>query len=608
MYEYISAPIKVYSRYGDQILAPLGLDTPSKYLDLKKWHHFPSITRIMFLVMREGTQAIFKVVWNETPLEIARVDLTNSQGTIQFSAKSPSISCKYMVTSRHMKRFQLAFNSESEFSEVCALVTNLGITVKEARPSVPGGSKMAPPPLQTLSSMQSATQTPLQSILSQPPMHNYSFSQSQWIPEGPASFLQTSDAESLIALSQKATSSQLVELTNPGEPFLHSNQRPTKIRIPLMVDRGASASASVQRPANPYQSAARPSINSFPSAPASAQPPAEPYESMARTRVEAYPLASAPAQPLVRPYQSATQPPVKTYPLASAPVQSPVKHYQSAAQPPVKAYPSASGTVQSPVKPYQSAVQSSVKACSAAAEWTQPSYKPYHSNSMRIQTPINAHLSSKQSDAPLRKPTASDQQSLTLQDINVVAPSCRKPADSRLNDSASTDLPSTIDKEQNKLGATKAIENTAAPKPIAVSEPQLVSIANAKPPRSLEPLALENKDRFEKLYHKNRNTTCADFKISKKLIKQKLKDKEFMKWVSKVEAVLMEFTEEEGWVSEWACSYNKIHRRNKRTGKAVIEHQYDKFRSQLKRKRSLSERNWNFIRLLPRRKKWLGVW
>lgn len=219
MEEYLCAPVKVYSRYGEHILAPLGLDTPSRHLEVNKWQHFPSVARIVLVIMKDGTNAIFKVVWDGALLEYAHVDLKSTVSTIQFSAKLPSISCKYMLTPRLMKRFQVAFNCESEFMKACSLIASLGVKVKQARPTPSESSRLVPPQCLPLVGGQAPNQTPFHSTFSQTSMQDYSFSQSQWAHEVPAK----PEVLSLTGRSLQKPSTQVIEYMRADDSFLKPN-------------------------------------------------------------------------------------------------------------------------------------------------------------------------------------------------------------------------------------------------------------------------------------------------------------------------------------------------------------------------------------------------
>lgn len=153
MHEYCSALVRIYSKYTEQIPAPLGFDTPSRSLETSKWQHFPMNGNLMFSIVKEYDNSyILQILWNELILEFVRVSLMSSDKVIQFTARSPIISCKYVVRENSkvfIRRFQMVLHNDVDFSRVCATLSDLRFVLRSARADIPQVSQV-PQTLQTL--------------------------------------------------------------------------------------------------------------------------------------------------------------------------------------------------------------------------------------------------------------------------------------------------------------------------------------------------------------------------------------------------------------------------------------------------------------------------
>ncbi|SJM82132.1 uncharacterized protein ZBIST_0327 [Zygosaccharomyces bailii] len=426
MEEYLCAPVKVYSRYGEHISAPLGLDTSSRHLEVNKWQHFPSVARIVLIIMKDGTNAIFKVIWDGTPLEYARVDLKSADSTIQFSAKSPSISCKYMLTPRLMKRFQVGFNCESEFMKACSLIANLGVKVKQARPTPSENSRLVLPHCLPLFGGQVPTQTPLQSTFSQTSMQDYSFSQSQWAHEVPG----RPEVLSLTGRPLQKPSTQVIEFMRAEDSFLKPNVITSSTTKAFNPDTIPETTANIpilpkvnenttNTPINPTMNESTPSLIAV-----------QPASNSSTTE-----KSSVPSSKQMNQHQ------LSMYSLNS-------KSYTSVEERPPN-------------------VDAQLKACSLGAK-------------------------------------------------------------------------EILD------GASRNVEGQRVPKQSDSTVSSLESAVTPHVSKAIELASPEKLDVPKKLHNdENKHANFTELKISKKLIAQKLKDKKFMKWVSKVEAVLQELANSE---------------------------------------------------------------
>lgn len=153
MQEYCATLVRIYSKYTEQIPAPLGFDTPSRSLETSKWQHFPVSGNLVFLILKEYDNSyIVKILRNEIILEYMRVSLIGSDKVVQFTARSPIISCKYVVRENSgifIKRFQIVLHNDEDFARVYAALSDLRFVVRSARVGIPLDSQV-PQSLQTL--------------------------------------------------------------------------------------------------------------------------------------------------------------------------------------------------------------------------------------------------------------------------------------------------------------------------------------------------------------------------------------------------------------------------------------------------------------------------
>lgn len=132
--------VKTYSAYAKLAQAPFGFQMPCKPTDAKAWYHIPTGNIKFAIFEAESGCLIIKVEKDGIIMEIASVDIFGSDKYIQFSARSPSISCKYIVRqgiNLFIKRFQIAFHDEKDFAKTCSTLSYLRFVVKNARPSIP---------------------------------------------------------------------------------------------------------------------------------------------------------------------------------------------------------------------------------------------------------------------------------------------------------------------------------------------------------------------------------------------------------------------------------------------------------------------------------------
>ena len=135
----ISVPIKLYSTYSDSINAPNGFDTPANQLDKSKWRHFNQNCFISLVIERfGGNRATLTTISGENViLDILCTIIGNSNNHFKLSCRSPSLSCKYLKQENGcqiLRRFQIEFLNNSDFSNTLIILKSLNIPIKEFTP------------------------------------------------------------------------------------------------------------------------------------------------------------------------------------------------------------------------------------------------------------------------------------------------------------------------------------------------------------------------------------------------------------------------------------------------------------------------------------------
>ncbi|SCU87147.1 LADA_0E02278g1_1 [Lachancea dasiensis] len=139
--------LKRYSSYLDIAPAPQGFRTPRIPTDLRRWQHAqPDVVTELEVKRNAPNFVAVRVVSSGQVVEQFLVDLAWKVNVpdlevVQFSARFPSIMCKYLVSKREgisMKRFQMGFGSTTDFDRCCTLFRAMGLTVKTAGVLRPG--------------------------------------------------------------------------------------------------------------------------------------------------------------------------------------------------------------------------------------------------------------------------------------------------------------------------------------------------------------------------------------------------------------------------------------------------------------------------------------
>lgn len=141
MQEPFSLLVKFYSTYSESIPAPSGFATPNQPLDPNKWEHFPAECTIRLRIGLESDNVCnIHVAWEDKTLDTIKISLLDNIRAIQFTARSPSISCKYLIwraSAPFVKRFQITLNSSDDFERLYSVLSALRLFIKPARPIMP---------------------------------------------------------------------------------------------------------------------------------------------------------------------------------------------------------------------------------------------------------------------------------------------------------------------------------------------------------------------------------------------------------------------------------------------------------------------------------------
>ncbi|KAG0670793.1 hypothetical protein C6P45_001802 [Maudiozyma exigua] len=135
----ISVPIKLYSTYYGSINAPHGFDIPANQLDKSKWRHFNQNYFISLVIERFGGNRVTLTTTSRENviLDILCTTVGNSNNHFKLSCRSPSLSCKYLKQENDcqiLRRFQIEFLNNSDFSNTLIILKSLNIPVKEFTP------------------------------------------------------------------------------------------------------------------------------------------------------------------------------------------------------------------------------------------------------------------------------------------------------------------------------------------------------------------------------------------------------------------------------------------------------------------------------------------
>ncbi|CAL9735391.1 hypothetical protein MOSE0_H04830 [Monosporozyma servazzii] len=133
--------IKFFSQYSKDIPITNGVETQMCQLDMSKWLHFPTRDKFMFQLCYYDNQLIMTVMGNNVHVleqfSASKQDIELKRVShIQFSIKSPTISCKYLKLSNNIlvqRRFQMTLENKQDFDNLVHLFTQVNIIVKNAK-------------------------------------------------------------------------------------------------------------------------------------------------------------------------------------------------------------------------------------------------------------------------------------------------------------------------------------------------------------------------------------------------------------------------------------------------------------------------------------------
>lgn len=134
--------IKFFSQYSKDIPITNGVETQMSQLDMSKWIHFPTRDKFIFqLYYHDDAQLIMTVLGNDVHVieqfSVSKQDIELKRVShIQFSIKSPTISCKYLKLSNNLlvqRRFQMTLENKQDFDNLVHLFAQVNIAVKNAK-------------------------------------------------------------------------------------------------------------------------------------------------------------------------------------------------------------------------------------------------------------------------------------------------------------------------------------------------------------------------------------------------------------------------------------------------------------------------------------------
>ncbi|CDO91790.1 unnamed protein product [Kluyveromyces dobzhanskii CBS 2104] len=181
-----SIPVRKYSYYTTLESAPSGFVT-GKPTSVDNWKHL-SADGSIFLIFSNSSpnKLLMRVVMQPHLQNLEVIDFFELKNTFsgfdhdpfQFSAKAPSISCKYLIRKNDgifMKRFQLGFHNGVDFVQATDIIQKLGFAVK---PAVSKRSNTAITPSQAFFFNQNSMTGFLSELQLYPP-NNQFYNQSQ---------------------------------------------------------------------------------------------------------------------------------------------------------------------------------------------------------------------------------------------------------------------------------------------------------------------------------------------------------------------------------------------------------------------------------------------
>lgn len=122
----------LYSRYSVACPAPQGLESKTDVSQLEKWEHFTVGSNITILIRFDSNLFSMYVTQGPTVLERIMCRRTDTRRVLQFSVRSPSMSCKYLSIEQSsilIRRFQFTL-LESDFIRLLTFLQSIDIQIK----------------------------------------------------------------------------------------------------------------------------------------------------------------------------------------------------------------------------------------------------------------------------------------------------------------------------------------------------------------------------------------------------------------------------------------------------------------------------------------------
>lgn len=188
---------------------------------MTKWCHYPTSQHFFFqLILKENRLTVG--VYQDgvtTPIEIfivSQQDIKNKLlNGVQFSVKSPTISCKYLSMNVQgqviMRKFQITMELVKDFDDLVKLFTRLGFTIKNGnygKETLPNGiiESQRNPVTNDMSGLQSllfcGSQVPNEQVYSTQ-----------------MSGVSIRDEESLVTLENQSRADESTRVDTPSRPF-----------------------------------------------------------------------------------------------------------------------------------------------------------------------------------------------------------------------------------------------------------------------------------------------------------------------------------------------------------------------------------------------------
>lgn len=138
-----SVELRRYACYLEEIPAPQGLNSVRGPTNVDKWKHIKNSVKKEFLIRQDNARKFtLQVLVDGVNMERIVVDFGSAVATssvpgnvAQFSARFPSIMCKYLLVLDNrvvIRRFQMGFMALQDFDRCCNSLQQIGFMLKSA--------------------------------------------------------------------------------------------------------------------------------------------------------------------------------------------------------------------------------------------------------------------------------------------------------------------------------------------------------------------------------------------------------------------------------------------------------------------------------------------